>query len=268
MAEQHGSDRDMGRFNKALVDSVALKPVQQAASALRDWHYEQTLPWSDKGPRILPAANYFVYTAGVRERRAKFDAAVAVFLAAYDSHVADAERRLGSLFRPAEYPPASKIARAFASKVDFEPMPDGADFRVALGDVEVARIRAEFEDRADAAIAEATRSLWQRCYDAVSHMVERLNAYQRDPDTGKVTAPFRDSLVENVRELVDLLPRLNLANDPALEAMRRRIAAELVGSEPQDLRDDDGLRNTVARQAADILAAMSGYCGEMAEAAE
>lgn len=271
VAEQHGSDRELGQFSKALVDKGALKPVQAAASALREFHYDNTLPWSDKGPRILPAANYFAYTAGVRDRRAKFEAAVGDFLNLYDAHISEAERRLGTLFKRAEYPTRDRLARLFEVRTYFEQLPDPNDFRVAVGDVEVARIRAEIEDRSRDAVQEATRSLWQRCHDAVSHMVERLNAYQRDPETGKVTAPFRDSLVENIRELVDLLPRLNITGDPELERMRQRIEASLTREEPQTLRENETVRADVAQQAADILSAMSGYIGEpeaMSDAAD
>lgn len=263
VAQQHDSDVAIGKFNKSLVANGALKPVQSAASELRTYHYTNTLPWSDSGPRILPAENYMAYTAGIRERRTAFERAVAAFLVDYDSHVEDARKRLGSLYRASDHPTRAQLERRFACESRFLPLPDADDFRVALGDLEERRIRDQIEARMSETIAAAHRSLWQRCHDAVAHMVERLNAYQRD-DEGKVVATFRDSLVENIRELVELLPRLNLTGDPELEAMRRRIERELAAHDADELRQDETVRIDVARQAADILSAMAGYCGDLA----
>ena len=36
---------------------------------------------------------------------------------------------------------------------------------------------------------------------------------------------FRDSLVENARELCELLPKLNMTDDPNLEAIRKELTA-------------------------------------------
>ena len=116
---------------------------------------------------------------------------------------------------------------------------------------EVARIRKDIEARSTAATETAMADLWTRLHDVVSKMAERL---------GTKDAIFRDSLVDNVAELVDLLPRLNLTGDARLDAMRREVADKLLVYEPETLRKDGGARKETARAAEDILAAMSGYC--------
>lgn len=266
VADNHGNDVALGRFNKSLVERDALKPITTAVTVLREYHYKNTLPWLDTGARILPAANYLAYTGEIRKLRAGFEEAVADFLGRYDRYVDEAERRLGTLYRPDEYPSRHDIADRFAIDVGFLPLPEANDFRVELGDLEERRIKAEIEERMAAAVEQAHRSLWQRVHEAVAHMVERLNAYQKDAD-GKVMATFRDSLVGNVRELVELLPRLNLTNDPELERMRQRIARELAVEEAETLRDNATVRASVARAAEDILSQMAGYIGDDVPAA-
>ena len=64
-----------------------------------------------------------------------------------------------------------------------------------------------------------------------------------------------------MRELVDLLPRLNISDDPALESMRRRLAENLCPVEPDDLRADAGLRAAQAAECARGLELMGGYIG-------
>jgi hypothetical protein len=279
VAEQHSSDIELGRFHKHLVDKGALRPVVSAAGAIRTWFYEQTLPWASDGARILPSANYFPFCEGMRERRAAFDSAVAEFVAAYEDHKAEARRRLNGLYDERNYPTAQQIERRFASDVHYDNLPDAADWRVALGDEEESRIRADIERRGAEAIAAAQASLWERCFAVCSAMVDRLSnysvavEYETAPDGKRkrkqtTTGGFRDSLVENARELVNLLPRLNVTGSAELEATRQRIEAELCGYEAQTLRDNDTVRASVAKSAADILASMSGYVGDMANAAE
>lgn len=267
VAQQHGNDVRLGRFNKRLVDGAALKAVQSAAGLLRSCHYTNTLPWSDAGPRILTATNYLTYTQAMREKRQAFEGAVHDFVGQYRDHIAAAERQLGDLFRESEYPSLAEIEGRFGIDIQYLPLPDSNDFRVDLGDIEEARIRKEIEARVEETIQAAHRSLWERCHEAVSHMAERLSAYQK-PQDGRASGVFRDTLVTNIRELVDLLPRLNLTGDPELEAMRRRIEKELAQEDPATLRENETVRKSVASAAASILADMAGWCGEMPEAAE
>lgn len=262
VARQHGANRDVGRYNKVLLAAEALKDVSRVARLARDAHYTDTLPWSDIGQRILPAANFFAYTQTQNAFHAEFDHAVDQFVAAYPSYVEDAKVRLNGLFNAADYPSERQIARKFGFDVDFMPMPDVADFRVSLSDEAHATIASNLEARLKDATDLAVRDLWQRVHDTVTHMHERLSAYAIDA-TGKVTGGiFRDSMVTNLRDLVELLPRLNVTADAQLEAMRQKLVEKLCPIEPDDLRTDATLRQETAQTAADILAAMAGYTGQ------
>ena len=60
------------------------------------------------------------------------------------------------------------------------PVAKADDFRVRLGDAEMARIRAEIEART-AELGNANRDLWQRVQEVTSRLVERLSAFEVDP---------------------------------------------------------------------------------------
>jgi hypothetical protein len=79
---------------------------------------------------------------------------------------------------------------------------------------------------------------WSRMHEVLSHMSERLD-YQ-EGETKKI---FRDSLVENARDLCDVLKHLNITGDLKLEEMRKNLEKQLSGVSAEDLREDDGLRN-------------------------
>jgi hypothetical protein len=74
-------------------------------------------------------------------------------------------------------------------------------------------------------------------------------------------AIFRDSLIGNVRELVDLLPALNLTGDPALTSAVSEVKNKLADLDPQALRDHEVDRAAAALAADEIARKMAGYCG-------
>lgn len=261
IADLRGATGDAGRFNKLLLPKATLKALQSAATALRGHHATNTLPWALDGVGLLPAANYFAYMGEHRRLGVLFEGAKHAFMEGYDGARAKAPEVLGDLYRAEDYPSADEVDQRIGFDLQVMPMPDAADFRVTLGEAEEKRLRADIEASVNAAIDGAVRSLWQRVHETVTAMHTRLEAYQRDPATGKVTAPFRDSLVTNMRELVDLLPRLNVTGDPALTAMQRRLADRLCAVEPEDLRENDALRSIQAAECKAVLDIMAGYTG-------
>jgi len=53
-----------GNYHKKLLAGTQkLDQIQKLVTAIRTWHYQQTLPWSDGGSRLLPMANFFDYKA-------------------------------------------------------------------------------------------------------------------------------------------------------------------------------------------------------------
>ncbi|HXE51206.1 MAG TPA: hypothetical protein VN663_22705 [Ramlibacter sp.] len=259
IADLHGAT-DAGRFNKLLLPKTALAGMQSAATALRTHHAANTLPWTLDGVGLLPATNYFPYMAEHKRLAIMFDLAKEAFLEGFAAAKGSAKVSLGDLYREDEYPTADDLAGRIGCAVNVWPLPDAGDFRVDLGNAEEARIRADIEASVNDAVGAAVRSLWQRVHDTVSAMHERLTKFHRDDD-GKVKNPFRDSLVTNMRELVDLMARLNVTDDAALESMRRRLAEKLCPIDPDDLRANDELRAIQAAECAAVLDLMAAYTG-------
>ena len=258
VATTHGAAADVGRYNKILIAKEHLSKISKIVSDARSHHYENTLPWRDDGYRILPAGNYFEYCDQQRANRDRFNAAVAEFVADYPAMIEEARDRLNGLYDPMDYPDPDKIGRKFGADICVLPLPAGVDFRVDLSEAETQRVRADIERRTQDAAQAAMRDLWQRLYNTVNRIAERLTKYSREG--GKVENPFRDTLITNLRDLVELLPRLNFTADPRLDAMRQRLTEELCQADAQTLRDDADIRRDTAAAAARILDDMAGYC--------
>ena len=85
--------------------------------------------------------------------------------------------------------------------------------------------------------------------EVVAHMVDRLN----EPESR-----FHGSLVTNVLDLVEILPRLNVNGDADLNRFAEQIQQRLCNYSAQDLKKHDLLRVTTAADAANIVAEMDG----------
>jgi hypothetical protein len=257
VAATHGNDVDMARVNKHLVSKNAVKELTRVKGAARTEHYKRTLPWNDNGQRLLSSAGYFDYSQVMREFQSQWDSAVAEFVSEYPNFINDARIRLNGLFRESDYPSVDRIRDKFAFGFNVIQIPDARDFRVDLGAAETARVRAEIEASVNATIEAAMRDVWERMRDVVSHMVERLRAYSVD-STG-VSNPFRDSLVENVRDLVRLIPSLNITGNSDITAFAARIESDLLNYNADTLRASQYAREETVINAEDILRQMSDF---------
>ena len=260
VAAEHGADRSMGRYAKHLIPRDLLAAVNAAHTALRDHHNLNTLAWGDDGTRILPAANYLGYQAQQQPLEDAFGRAVRDFVGVLPGLCRDRPHGAERAVRPEGLSGAGHIARKFAVRRHFLPVAQADDFRVRLGDAQVVRIRAEIEARNADLVATATRDLFQRVQAVTSRLVERLSAFEVDPVAGTRLHPFRDSLIENVRALLEIMPRLNITGDARIEQVRQDLAERVARHDPETLRTDPALRAEVVDAASGILARMEGYC--------
>jgi hypothetical protein len=69
-----------------------------------------------------------------------------------------------------------------------------------------------------------------------------------------------DSMITNIVEIVDVLPKLNIAGDTELDRMASEIRKSLV-VDPQELRKSETMRSDAAKAAANITQRMAAYMG-------
>jgi len=256
IAQRHGAQADAGRYHKVLLPKEALAEIQKIVSEARQEHYFMTLPWDDNGYRVLPAAAYMDHTEKIRVLSSRFTPAVETLVRQFGQLVEEAKARLGGLFRAADYPATDELRSKFSFETKVMPLPDAGDFRVALGDEEKERIKRQITVAVEASLLVANRELWQRLYEAVSHLADRLKAYKV---TGNgVEHPFRDSVVTNLVKLVDVLPKLNVTADPELERLAAEVRASLL-IDPQELRKSESARTETATAAEAIARRMGAY---------
>lgn len=258
VADNHQSDVTMGNYAKRLVDrKVAFKHLDEVHSRATTIHFRYTLPWMDSGQRILSSNAYLKYTDEMRGLKNEWDDAVDHFCRDYPTFINEARISLGGLFREKEYPTVAQVKGKFSLNYHFANLPSAGDFRVELDTNEQEAVKADIEANVQAGLRQALRSVAERIAIKVGHMAERLRAYSVTDD-GK-TGVFRDSLLGNISDLVDLLPVLNITGDVFLDEITERMQKELLEFSVDTLRFDEDARNKVASAAEDILAKVKEF---------
>lgn len=239
--EQHNASDDAGRYNKLLAAKQFMEPIQKLESEARAYHYDNTLPWGDNNERLLSSEHFMEYEAEMLRFKSKFDVACSQFFDNYDAVIADAKVRLNGMFRDGDYPKKSEIQDKFDFKVSFMPVPE-TDFRVNLSDEEVSRLKDSVTSEITNRMHDAVKDIWGRIKDQLVHMRERLS----DPK-----AVFRDSLFDNLKDLIHLLPKLNVTDDFSIAAVCDEMSKLLAS--PDAIRNNSNLRNQKAEEVQDVL---------------
>lgn len=260
LTSDKGAAKGAARVTKSLVDKGALEEIGKIAGRARTYHYRMSLPWFDSGTRIMTMPAYLAYVDEMRKIQDEFADAVAAFVAQYDRHVAEARQTLGDMFDADDYPTASEIRAAFKfNRPKFSALSDPRDFRANMSAAQLEIERAAMLENMQEQIAGAQREVFERVAEAVGHMAKTLAGFKPSEGKGdKVTGNFQKSLVENVRELVEVLPALNLTGDARINDLAQRMA-DLCQFDAKELKENKSTRDDIAAKAAAIVADVEGY---------
>lgn len=250
VTEEANADSDAARVNKHLIPKESMKPIVTAANSIRTHFYSNTLPWKDNGDRVISRAAFFRFIEEHERLVGSFQNEVQKFGdEGYPSAVEKAGFRMGDLHNPDDYPSPAEVKRRFYVNLDIDPVTEAADFRVQMDAKQTEAIKASMERAMNERVGRAMASVWERLGDVLGNFAERT----------KTGSGIRVELVENLREIVNILPELNITNDPQLEVIRRQIEAKLTGYEASELRQDDTARSVAARDAQKIMDQMRGF---------
>jgi hypothetical protein len=250
LSKGSGSSKAASVYKNLFAECKELDEVIKFQARARGEHYRLTLPWDDRGARLLPTAQLLNYKSIMNRYQAEFQLLVDAFLDKYDTLVAAAAFQLGTLFDRNEYPDRDKVAKRFSMDVTFVPLPISGDFRLDVESAVQRELVEQYERKMEQQLAAATQDSWDRLYQALSKLSDRLTV-EEDGTKRK----FHDTLVTGAEELCDLLTAMNVTGDPALEKARRKLQDVLSGVTPQELREEDGTRVLVKQKVDEILSA-------------
>ena len=247
-----GSKQAASVYKSLFAGSVTAQAIKAVEGKARREHYRLTLPWDDNGARVLPTVRLQEYMQVMRGLEAEFNQAVEEFIAGYDNLVRKAAFELGALFRREEYPSASSLRRKYQFDYDTAPLPTAGDFRVDVESDIQKHLVSQYEARMNDRLRSATQDLWERTYDTLKRLVERLDAAHIGD---KKRVVIYDSLLGQAKDLTVLLKDLNVTGDDKLEHARQMLSDAIEGMTTDDLRESPIARQEVADKAKATLKA-------------
>jgi hypothetical protein len=229
---------DAAQVRKNLMAGTsARKEIADYAAGCRLWHNTRTLPWADKGARLLPTSLFLDYKAEANIRRDTFNQMVDTFIGNYPALVQTASNYMGTLFNQDDYPSADTVREKFGYRMVFSPVPESGDFRLDLPKQDILEMAQSYELAFNDRLAEAMRTPWDQLHKMLGAMSAKLT--ESDDDTKK---RWHDTFVTNAQEMCAMLTHLNVAKDPKLEAARRQLEVAMVGIDIEDIKDDEVTR--------------------------
>ncbi|MES2923146.1 MAG: hypothetical protein V4819_16440 [Verrucomicrobiota bacterium] len=245
---------DAGRWLSRRWPREAMDPIRALDSQIRAHHYLKTLPWGEKGERIIASRTFTDYIADMRNFRYKRETLVQGFLDHYDDWIDQARLMRGHLFKVSEYPTVHQARNRFRFELGAQPIPHRDDFRVSLAALDMEAIQISLDQKIRDAELIARRDLYRRMAEPVCKLLERLS----DPD-----ARFTDATLNALREIVATLPDVNVLDDPEVELLRQSIEEQLCRLDPESITTSRSDRSRAAAKANTILAKMAPWLDEV-----
>ena len=230
--------------------------IMQTASEVYTYHKAHTLAYIDKGPRLLPNAQYMDYTAEMRQRIQAVDDMLDKYMPDYDNYVQlDIKARaLGNTgaAKVDDYPTADEFRSKMGFDLRFTPLPDAKHFLFDISDADMAEFNASMEQVAQGARAEVIKGM----LEPLQHLVEKLNK-----PIGTEGAIFRDTAVENVVDGLKRAKALNVNSDPDVDAMADTLmqAIDIYNFNTDSLRESPAVREQAAVKLDAIAKKMATY---------
>lgn len=241
---------DAGYFRKNLMaGTTKRKAIADFAAICRTWHNNKTMPWADRGSRLLPTALFMDYKQQMNERRQKFNEMVDEFVAEYPQHVQMASTYLGNMFNPDDYPTAEEVRGKFGFNLVISPVPESGDFRLDVPNEAMADLAKEYDTAYADRIAQAMREPWNKLHEMLTRMVSKLD----DNAEGGPAKHWGGGFITNAQELCSMLTALNITKDPELEQARRKLEQAVSGVYVEDLKEDGYARADVKAKLDNIL---------------
>ena len=235
-----GAVRGASQTKKNLFAGTSLrKDISDFAARVRLYHNKHTLPWADKGERMLPTALFMDYKQTMNGYEQTFNMMCNNFYIEYPRLVAEAPTALQGLYKAEDYPELADVQLKFGFRRTVKPVPEAGDFRLDIPAYDLEEMRAEFMGQQDRKLAEAMREPWERLHKTLVAMSEKLTDVEGDDGKKR----YHDTLLTNPLELCALLTKLNITNDPKLEEARRQVEVAMLNADMESIKEDADTRS-------------------------
>ena len=268
-----------------LPSCVALKGVNNLCASIRKAHGQLTLPWEDRGDRLVPNLDFMLkYWKWQKGAKIDFEKAKQKLDKEYDWALKKAHLELGDMYDPDDYLPKEEVLEKFTLTFNEKNVPEG-DLRVVSNE-ELSEDMASMvkEAQANALIqherkmARVSIQAWGTLIDPLCNMIWQLReeahdgsehgfSYRKQKDGsyehGDPKKPqYKTTLTSNVLAQVDMLAAwfetakgIDTDNDDAAEKVIK-LANNFRNTDVEMLKEQHLLRQRTREYALKMLRAI------------
>ena len=243
-----------------MAGDDSLRNIKKYESKIRAEHIRLTLPWGDRGSRLLPTSVMMDYKQKMGDMLTILKDMWRVFLDVSYPNYRDnvAPLKMGDMYNYHDYPTEFELrCKTFDYSLVFEPVAESGDFRIDVPKQLMEELKEQHQASVDNRVQTAISSAWDRVKTQIESMKDKL-AIEMDDDgknkDGK-TVRYHDTFVQNATDLCDLLAHLNVTNDPRLDQARIDLKNAIKGVSVDTLKipTNHATRNEVKTKLDDIL---------------
>lgn len=233
------ADAELLKVTKTLLDSAELDDIRKADGKMRQYLYNTCLPGVAAGIMLLPVGlvdEVYQRLESYKTQRAEL---VNAFIAAYPSLCEQAAKRLGSLYKPEDYPSADAVRSKFV--FTWELVSFGVPGQLAKISPAIFEKEKEKAAQVMTEAAEEIKVLMrQTLLEMVSHLQDRLTP----GEDGKAKI-LRESAVENLKTFLNTFDLRNVTDDKELSEQVAKCKALISATNADALRNSDVFRDKI-----------------------
>lgn len=255
--------QEAGRYTKCKIHDDDIRTILQKADSARKKHKFITRPWDEKKIRILPAVLIMDYIKEMGICKQDFENEIIDIQNNWLGIVLKQRQRLkDGLFDINDYPDISKeyngqyrvnpdidLSKYFRFKHDMYPMPDKDHLVLDLEKETLDELKTQMEKDTEQKLKESRTDLIKRLYAPVANMADILGNDKR----------IYKTLIPNIEEQIDLLPKLNIEDDPHINQLAAEIRNKLTGYTTGQLKEDDSLKEHMRHDSEEIKAKIETF---------
>lgn len=235
-----GADSSQLSAGKKLLNkrNEAYKLVTSLLGQARELWLNSSLPYPEDGVRLIRRDRVERFSEQMEDIRSQLLTAAQALQEVYVSElIPEARERLGDLYNSADYP--ANIASEFDIGVSF-PNVDPPEYlrqiSPQLYEQERQRIQARFEE----SIALAEQNFAAELSKVVEQIIERMT-----PAADGSQKVFKESSIENVKELLGRFKSLDIGSNQALTDLMGQAELAMQGVDVKNLRKDVHARQSI-----------------------
>lgn len=256
-AASFDADRKMLGASKKILDTkhIAFKNVNKVKSQTMDFVKNNSLPFPEDGIRLIRTDSVESFEKKMTEFASELTTAVNALSECFEEIKADARKRLGDLYNPADYPVTinSGLFSIEWSYPSIEPPAHLLKLNGALYEKEKARIAAKFDVAAQMAEDAFT--------DEFAKMIEHLQERLAGTEDGKPKT-FKEASIGNLKDFFKKFELLNVTNNQKLNDLVKAANDAVDGVDAKTVRSNDFLRNKLQGAISNIGQQLNGLLSD------